>query len=115
MKRKRAAWFVTIGVCVLAIISSLSFGVLKNMTLFGLTFFELLDYVTAKLMLPFGGMLICIFIGWRIDKKILKAELTNEGTVTFYFFKTYCFLIRYIVPVAIGIVFLNELGLLRIF
>ena len=113
MKRKRAAWIVTIGVCVLAIISSLSFGILKNMTLFGLTFFELLDYVTAKLMLPFGGMLICIFIGWRIDKKILKAELTNGGTVAFYFFKTYCFLIRYIVPIAIGLVFLNEVGLFR--
>jgi len=113
MKRKRAAWFVTIGVSVLAIISSLSFGLLKQMTLFGLTFFELLDYVTAKLMLPFGGMLICIFIGWRIDRKILKAELTNQGTVPFYFFTTYCFLIRYIIPVAIGIIFLNELGLLR--
>jgi len=113
MKRKKAAWVVTIGVCILAICSSLSFGILKNMTLFGLTFFDLLDYVTAKLMLPFGGMLLSIFIGWRIDKKILKAELTNQGTVTFYFFKTYCFLIRYVVPVAIALVFLNEIGVLR--
>jgi len=111
--RKRAALLVTIGVCILACISSLSFGIIKNAKLFGLTFFDLLDYVTAKIMLPFGGMLICIFVGWRIDKKILKAELTNKGSVPFYFFTIYCFLIRYIVPVAIGFILLNELGLLN--
>ena len=112
--RKHAAWLVSGGVCILACISSLSFGILKNAMLFGLTFFNLLDYVTAKIMLPFGGMLICIFVGWRIDRKILKAELTNKGTVPFYFFTIYCFLIRYVAPVAIGFVFLNELGLLNL-
>ena len=111
--RKRAAWLVSFGVCILACISSLSFGTIKNVTLFGLTFFDLLDYITAKIMLPFGGMLICIFVGWRIDRKILKAELTNKGTVPFYFFTIYCFLIRYIAPVAICFIFLNELGLLN--
>ena len=111
--RRRAAWVVSIGVCLLACLSSLSFGIMKNATLFGLTFFDLLDYVTAKIMLPFGGMLICLFVGWRIDKKILKAELTNKGTVPFYFFAIYCFIIRYIAPVAIGIIFLNELGFLN--
>jgi len=110
--RRRAAWIVSTGVCVLACISSLSFGIIKNATISGLTFFDLLDYITAKIMLPFGGMLICIFVGWRVDKKILKAELTNRGTVPFYFFTVYCFLIRYIAPVAIGLIFLNELGLL---
>ena len=109
--RKRAAWFVSGSVAVLACISSLSFGIIKHATLFRLTFFDLLDYVTAKIMLPFGGMLICIFVGWRIDRKILKAELTNKGSIPFYFFKTYCFLIRYIAPVAIALIFLNELGL----
>ena len=44
----------------------------------GLIFFDALDYLTAKIMLPLGGMLTCIFVGTRVDKKILKAELTNE-------------------------------------
>ena len=113
MTRKRAAWIVSLGVAVLAVLSSLSFGILKNFTIFGLTFFELLDYITAKLMLPFGGMLICVFVGWRIDKKILKAELTNKGTVPFYFFAFYSFLLRYIAPIAIGFIFLNELGIMN--
>lgn len=111
--RKKAAWFVSTGVLILGILSSLSFGVLKEATIFGLTFFEALDYLTAKIMLPLGGMLICIFVGTRIDKKILKAELTNEGTIPFHFFNTYAFFIKYIAPVAIGIIFLNELGLIK--
>lgn len=113
MTRKRAALYVSSGVTVLAVLSSLSFGVMKDFTLFGLTFFDLLDYVTAKLMLPLGGMLICIFVGWRIEKKILKAELTNKGTVPFYFFRFYSFLLKYIAPVAIGFIFLNELGFMN--
>ncbi|MCD7711392.1 MAG: sodium-dependent transporter, partial [Firmicutes bacterium] len=113
MIRSRAALVVSAGVLVFATLSSLSLGVLKDYTIFGLTFFDFLDYVTTKIMLPFGGMLICIFAGTRIDRKILKAELTNQGTVPFYFFNTYAFFIKYIAPVAIGIVFLNELGLIE--
>lgn len=113
MSRKKAAWFVSAGVLVLGVFSSLSFGLLKEYTIFGLTFFEALDYLTAKIMLPLGGMLICIFVGTRIDKKILKAELTNQGTITFHFFNTYAFFIKYIAPVAIGLIFLNELGLIK--
>jgi NSS family neurotransmitter:Na+ symporter len=113
ISRKRATLYVTLGVSVFCVLSSLSFGVLKDATIFGLTFFNLLDYLTAKLLLPFGGMLICIFVGNRVDKKILKAELTNQGSVPFYFFRTYCFFIKYIAPVGIGAIFLNELGVFR--
>jgi NSS family neurotransmitter:Na+ symporter len=108
--RSKAAFIVTLSVTVLAVLSSLSFGIMKNFTVFGLIFFDLLDYITAKLMLPLGGMFISIFVGWRIDKKILKTELTNRGTVSFYFFNIYSFLLKYIAPIAIGFIFLNELG-----
>ena len=111
--RKKAAWFVSGGVLVLGILSSLSIGIWKEYTLFGLTFFDLLDYLTAKIMLPFGGMLICIYLGNRVDRKILKEELTNKGTVPFYFFNTYAFFMKYIAPIAIGMIFLNELGIIQ--
>ena len=111
--RTKAAWFVSGGVMVLGILSSLSIGIWKEYTLFGLTFFDLLDYLTAKIMLPFGGMLICIYLGNRVDRKILKEELTNKGTVPFYFFNTYAFFMKYIAPIAIGMIFLNELGIIQ--
>lgn len=113
ISRKKAAWFVSGGVLILGILSSLSFGILKDFTIFGMIFFDALDYFTAKIMLPLGGMLICIFAGRRVDRKILKAELTNEGTLPFHFFNTYVFFMKYIAPVAIGIIFLNELGLIN--
>ena len=113
ISRAKAALFVSGGVLFLGIISSLSIGVWKEYTIFGLTFFDLLDYLTAKIMLPFGGMLICIYVGTRVDKKILKDELTNKGTVPFYFFNTYAFFMKYIAPIAIGLIFFNELGIIQ--
>ncbi len=112
LSRQKAALIVSFGVAILGIISSLSFGVLKHMTIGGLIFFDLLDYLTAKIMLPLGGMLICIFVGMRVDRKVLKAELTNNGSIAFHFFNTYVFFMKYIAPIAIGIIFLNELGII---
>lgn len=114
LTRNRAAAYVSIAVALLATASSLSLGVWKEYTLLGLTLFDFLDYVTAKIMLPFGGMMICIFVGFRIEKKILRAELTNEGTIPFYFFSIYAFFIKYIAPVAIGAIFLYEIGLFNL-
>ena len=113
VSRKKAAVIVSIGVTILGILSSLSMGVLSSYTLFGLNFFNLLDFVTAKIMLPLGGMMICIFTAKRVDKLLLKEEVTNHGTIRFYFFNTYAFFVKYIAPIAIGLIFLNELGLLN--
>lgn len=113
LTRKKAAWIVSLGVFFLGIFSSLSFGIMKNFTIGGLTFFDALDYLTAKIMLPLGGMLSCIFVGTRIDKKVLKTELTNQGSISFKLFGAYIFFMKYAAPIAISIVFLNELGLLK--
>lgn len=115
ISRKKAAVIVSIGVTIVGILSSLSMGLLKSYTLFGLNFFNLLDFVTAKIMLPLGGMMICIFTAKRVDKLLLKEEVTNHGTIRFYFFSTYVFFVKYIAPIGIGLIFLNELGLLNWF
>ena len=112
MSRNKAAWVVSAGAIILGVLSSLSFGVLKDFTIGGMIFFDFLDYLTAKIMLPVGGMLICIFAGTRVERKVIKAELTNEGTIPFYFFNTYAFFMKYVAPIAIGIIFLHELGLI---
>ena len=113
VSRKKAAIIVSVGVTIVGILCSLSMGVLSSYTLFGLNFFNLLDFVTAKIMLPLGGMMICIFTAKRVDKLLLKEEVTNHGTIRFYFFNTYAFFVKYIAPIAIGLIFLNELGLLN--
>jgi NSS family neurotransmitter:Na+ symporter len=54
-------------------------------------------------------MLISLFTGWYLDKKIIWDEVTNEGKLKFYGFKFYIFLLRFVAPVAIAIIFLKEL------
>lgn len=115
ISRKKAAIIVSVGVTIVGILCSLSMGLLKSYTLFGLNFFNLLDFVTAKIMLPLGGMMICIFTAKRVDKLLLKEEVTNHGTIRFYFFNTYAFFVKYIAPIGIGLIFFNELGLLKWF
>ena len=112
MSRKNAAWIVT-GCCtVLGVFCSLSLGVGKEYTLFGMTLFDLFDYVTAKLMMPIGGFLIAIFTGWYLDKKIVWDEITNQGSLKPIIYKTLIFLLKYFAPIAILLIFTNELGLL---
>lgn len=109
LSRRRAAWMVTLGCILLGILCSLSLGVGKNYTLFGLNLFDLFDYVTAKIMLPLGGMLTSIFVGWYLDKKIVWSEITNDGSLKINTYKLITFILKYIAPIAIGIVFINEL------
>ena len=68
--RGKAARLVTTGCILLGILCSLSLGVTKEFTIFGLGMFDLFDFVTAKLMLPLGGLLISIFTGWYLESRI---------------------------------------------
>ena len=112
MTRKKAACIVTTSCIVLGVFCSLSLGVGKEYTLFGMTLFDLFDYVTAKLMMPIGGFLIAIFTGWYLDKKIVWEEITNQGKLKPIVFKTLVFLLKYFSPIAILLIFIHELGLL---
>ena len=112
LSRKRAAWMVTGGCIFFGVICSLSLGVGKNFTIFGLGMFDLFDFVTAKIMLPLGGMLISIFVGWYLDKKIVWEEITNNGALKVHVYKLIIFILKYIAPIAIGIVFINELRII---
>ncbi len=111
--RKRAATIVTISCIVLGVFCSLSLGPTKGITLFGKNTFDLFDYVTAKIMLPLSGFFVSIFVGWYLDKKIVKDEITNNGTLTVSIYKVLIFILRYISPIAIGLIFINELGILK--
>ena len=97
MLRRNAVTFVAIGVVILGVFSSISSQ-----------FFNILDYATAKVMLPLSGLFISLFIGWYLDKKVTYSQLTNEGTlsVSVRFLKLYIFILRYVAPVAIVGIFI---------
>ena len=111
VSRTKAAWCVTIFCTLLGVFSALSFGVLADMKIFDLTFFDFLDTLTSKVMLPLGGMLISVFAGWYLDRRIVWEEISNNGSLKVPFFKLYIFILKFVAPIAIGLIFLNELGL----
>ena len=107
--RNRAAMLVT-GFCIVTgILSSLSLGA-WDAKFFSLSFFDLLDFVTAKLMLPLGGLLVCLFVGWYLKRSVSYEELTNYGLQKATYFPIYMFILRYFAPIAITLIFVNELG-----
>ena len=73
-------------------------------------FFDLFDFLVAKFFMPIGGVLMCVFLGWVVDNNVLKAELTNNGTIKSPLFPVYRFIIRYFAPLCIIVIFLNEMG-----
>lgn len=111
--RGKAAKLVTAGCIVLGVLCSLSLGVGKNYTIFGLNLFDLFDFVTAKIMLPLGGFFISIFTGWYLDKKIVWEEVSNNGTLNIHIYRLLIFILKYIAPIGIGLIFINELGFFK--
>ena len=112
LSRAKAARLVTAGCIILGTFCSLSLGVGREYTLFGMTLFDLFDFVTAKLMLPLGGLFIALFTGWYLDKKIVWEELTNRGTLKVRIYRLIVFLLKFVAPIGIAFVFINELKLL---
>jgi NSS family neurotransmitter:Na+ symporter len=77
--------------------------------IFGKTFFDLLDYLTANIMLPLGGLLIAIFAGWQVKRASCVDELAIGQESAFNLWYT---VIRYISPVAVVLVFLKAIGVI---
>ena len=113
LSRRTATWIVTLSCIAVGVLCSLSFGPLSDVkVLFGLTFFDFFDFVSAKIFLPVGGFIIALFVGWKLDRQLVLDEVTNRGTVAFRLFPVFRFLLRWFAPVAIILIFLKELGIL---
>lgn len=132
VSRKRAACMVTVGCLLLGVACSLSMGVWNDFRICGLCLFDLFDYVSAKIILPLGGIIICLFVGWKLDRQMVYNEVTNNGTLhlgpsdaataagarpslgarllsRLHPFRIYIFLVRWVAPTAIAVIFINEL------
>ena len=89
-------WFIGLG-------TLLSFNYISDITFFGMTFFDLLDSFTSKVMLPLEGLLMAIFVGFIVKRKIVIDELDMNQTL----FNFWRFIIRFIAPVAVTLIFIN--------
>ena len=100
--RHKSALVVVGSVAVLSILSALSYNVLAEFKMGGRTLNDVMDYFSNQLLLPLGGLFIAIFVGWFVAKPSTSEELRfASGTM----FQVWHFLIRYIVPPAVAIIF----------
>jgi NSS family neurotransmitter:Na+ symporter len=96
-------------VWLLGILCLLSLNVWSEVKILGKGFFDLFDYVTSNIMLPLGGVLIAIFAGWVLKRELSARELMGGDNLGY---RSWRFLIRYVAPVGVAIVFLNAIGLI---
>lgn len=118
MTRKKAVFFnalIMFAVGSLATLSSHKDALLSGVKPFGMTFFDLFDFLSSNILLPVGGLLIALFVGWVVKRDSLMRELSNDGTLRIRGLITvFRFVIMFVTPVLLIIVFLNSLGIIKI-
>lgn len=112
MSRRKAATIITSCCIVLGIFCSLSFGVLNGFRMWNMTIFDLFDFASSNILLPVGGMFISLFAGWHLDKQLFRDEITNGGIIRAPYFRVLLFILKYVAPLAICCVILNQFGVL---
>jgi NSS family neurotransmitter:Na+ symporter len=110
MSRRRATLLIFGGTWLLGALCSLSFGPLADVQLFGLSIFSFCDMLTSNFLMTFGGLLFVLFVGWKMDQAAVYDEFTCGGSERFNnaVFGAFRFLLRYIAPIAIVIIFITN-------
>jgi NSS family neurotransmitter:Na+ symporter len=109
-----AAVLVGVAAWALGLLSVLSFNHWADVTPLALlpgfesrTFYDVIDYVTANVMMPLGGMLIALFVGWRVSRRVLEEEFPEMGRAAFTLWRLGS---RIVAPLGILLVFIANLA-----
>ena len=109
MPRRRATLLLAFLCWAVGILCSLSFGPLADVKVLGLSFFDFLDGLCSDWLLPLGGLVFTLFVGWKMSKADVRDEFTNGGTVNRRLFDVVYFLMRFVAPVGILVIFATNL------
>lgn len=114
--RKKTCIAVLIGSALLGLPSSLGFGVWSNITIAGLTFLDMFDFISNSVLMPIVALLTCIFVGYIIKPKTITDEI--ELTGKFKGKAIFNVVIKYIAPVCIVLILISSildvLGIVKI-
>ena len=104
--RKKATVILGVLIFLTGVPSALSFGVLGDVTVLNYSVFDFVGMVTDNILLPFGGLAMCYFIGWKWNPQYLVDEVEKNG-VTFRLKKLWIFCIRFLTPILVAVVTLT--------
>lgn len=106
--RLKASLISGLGTWALGVAVALSFNTWSDIKFFDKTIFDLLDYLTANLMLPIGGFCIAVYAGWVMYTQHVQEELNMDEN----HFKLWRVLVRFVAPGAVFLVLLDVIGVL---
>jgi len=106
LSRKGSAQIISLFVWVLGIGSALSFNIWSDFSLIGgRNFLDSMDFIANQILLPLGGMLIAIFVGWFMKKSLIVDEL---GPINNYLYVLWRFFVKFIAPACVGYIFYRQ-------
>lgn len=110
--RVTLAWLMGAAIFIVGIPSALSFSTLSDFTIFEKTIFDSADFLVSNILMPIGAFLISLFVSYKMKKEILKSELVQDSRSLSALFNVWYFLLRFVIPVIIIIVFIDSLDVL---
>ena len=112
MDRKKATLISATLITLIGMVASLSNGNLSYIEIFGKNIFDFIDYLTANYFLTTAAFLSSIFFAWKLDRKVIENQLTNQGAFHIGYMNVFYFLLKFVAPIGIIFVFLTEVGLI---
>ena len=109
MKRSDAVIVLSLILGGVGAVSSMSLGVLSDFTIFGMGFFDFLSFLSDKIIMPLGGLFICILVGYVWGIPAAANEISNGGKLKFRSRKLFAAVVRYIAPALIMFIFFSAL------
>jgi NSS family neurotransmitter:Na+ symporter len=106
IKRVKAAWILGFIIWTIGIGTVLSFNEWSDLHFLGeRTFFDSVDYITANIMLPLGGLLMAVFVAWVLKDDVRSQEIPLSGNLM----SVFIFVLKWIAPIAVMVVFSTNL------
>ena len=111
VSRHKASVVLFFATFAVGVLCSLSFGPLSDVKILGDGIFSFCDKMCSNYLMTLGAFLFSVFVGWKMDKKAVRDELTNGGSIKFNnkLFPVVYFLIKYVAPVTIAVIFITGL------
>ena len=109
--RKAATGILFVFCWAVGVLCSLSFGPLSDVKLFGNSIFDFFDNLCSNFLMTLGGLLFTVFVGWKMKRAEVRDELSGGGRVrgSRWWFPPLYFLIRWVAPIGILVVFITNL------
>ena len=106
LSRKRSAQIISFFIWILGIGSALSFNVWSDIDIIpDKNFLDSMDFIANQILLPLGGMLIAIFVGWFMKESLIRDEIGQTNNALYLMWR---FFVKFIAPLCVGYIFYRQ-------